>query len=226
MVRVVKAPEERRSDIVEAARNLFLHKGYESTTMYDVMKALGVAKGTIYHYYRSKEELLEAVLQQLIENERQRTQKAFDELQGDALSRFRQLIVAISLENHDQAFIDSLHKPANAGMHVRLHAATVSMLAPFFAELCRLGIEEGVMQVEHPLETAEFILAATTFLTDIGIYPWSPERLAKRIMAMPEMIERQLGAPPGSFAFLRAPLGEGLDLVPPPTSERIDKGDH
>jgi AcrR family transcriptional regulator len=215
MVRVVKAPEERRGDIVEAARSLFLHKGYESTTMHDVMKALGIAKGTIYHYYRSKEELLEAVLQQLIENERQRVQKVFDDLQGDALSRFRQLIVAISLENHDQAFIDSLHKPANAGMHVRLHAATVTMLAPFFAELCRLGIEEGVMHAEHPLETAEFILAATTFLTDTGISPWSTERLEKRIMAMPDLIERQLGAPPGSFAFLRTPLSKGLSLETP-----------
>lgn len=223
MVRVVKAPEERRSDIVEAACSLFLQKGYEAATMRDVMKALGIAKGTIYHYYRSKEELLEAVLQQLIENERQRVQKVFTELQGDALSRFRQLIIAISMENHDQAFIDGLHTPANAGMHVRLHAATVTMLAPFFAELCRLGTQEGVMQTEHPLETAEFILAATTFLTDIGISPWSPERLEKRIMAMPDLIERQLGAPPGSFAFLRAPLSEGLDVDA--TSERIRKDD-
>lgn len=215
MVRVVKAPEERRGDIVKAARSLFLHKGYESTTMRDVMKVLSIAKGTIYHYYRSKEELLEAVLQQMIEDERQRVRKAFDELQGDALSRFKQLIAAISVENHDQAFIDSLHKPANAGMHVRLHAATVSMLAPFFAELCRLGIQEGVMHTDHPLETAEFILAATTFLTDIGISPWSAERLEKRIMAMPDLIERQLGAPPGSFAFLRAPLSEGLSLETP-----------
>lgn len=215
MVRVVKAPEERRSEIVEAARILFLHKGYESTTMHDVMKALGIAKGTIYHYYRSKEELLDAVLQHLIENELQRVQKVFDDLQGDALSRFKQLIIAISLENHDQAFIDSLHKPANAGMHVRLHAATITMLAPFFAELCKLGIQEGVMQAEHPLETSEFILTATTFLTDIGIYPWSTERLRKRIIAMPDLIERQLGAPPGSFAFLRAPLSEGIDLENP-----------
>jgi AcrR family transcriptional regulator len=215
MVRIVKAPEERRSEIVEAARILFLHKGYESTTMHDVMKALGVAKGTIYHYYGSKQELLDAVLRQLIESERQRVQKVFDALQGDALNRFRQLIIAISLENHDQAFIDSLHKPANAGMHVRLHAATVTMLAPFFAELCKLGIQEGVMQAEHPLETSEFILAATTFLTDIGIYPWSTERLRKRIIAMPDLIERQLGAPPGSFAFLRTPLSEGVDLENP-----------
>ena len=214
MVRVVKAPEERRAEIVEAARLLFLHKGYEATTMRDVMKALGIAKGTIYHYFTAKEELLDAVIAQMIDSEEQRLRQVFAGLSGGALERFRQFIAAISVESHDQAFIDSLHKPANAGMHIRLHGATVSMLAPYFAELCRLGGEEGVMHRNHPLETAEFILSATTFLTDIGIYPWSEERLRQRIAAMPDLIERQLGAPPGSFAFLRAPLAEGLDLEP------------
>ncbi len=210
MVRTVKAPEERRAEIIEAARLLFLQKGYESTTMQNVMKALGIAKGTIYHYYNSKEELLDAVLEQMIETERQRIQTIFDAFAGGSINRMKMLIAAISSESHDQAFIDSLHKPANAGMHIRLHAATVLMLAPFFAELCVLGTKEGEMTVTHPLETAEFILAATTFLTDLGIYPWTSERLARRIMAMPDLIERQLGAPPGSFAFLRSPLEDGV----------------
>lgn len=215
MARVVKAPEKRRAEIVEAARLLFLHKGYEATTMRDVMKALGIAKGTIYHYFTAKEELLDAVIEQMIESERQHLDQVFAGLAGGALARFEQLITAISGESHDQSFLDSLHKPANAGMHIRLRAATVSMFAPYFAELCRLGSQEGVMQVDHPLEAAEFILAATTFLTDVGIYPWSGERLRQRILAMPDLIERQLAAPPGSFAFLRAPLTDSLDLETP-----------
>ena len=215
MARVVKAPEQRRAEIVEAARLLFLHKGYEATTMRDVMKALAIAKGTIYHYFTAKEELLDAVIEQMIDSERLRLDQVFAGLSGGALARFQQLIAAISGESHDQNFLDSLHKPANAGMHIRLHAATVTMLAPYFAELCRLGCQEGVMRVDHPLETAEFILAATTFLTDIGIYPWSSERLRQRILAMPDLIERQLAAPPGSFAFLLAPLADSLDLGSP-----------
>ncbi len=225
MVRVVKPPEERRGEIVSAACQLFLHKGYEQTTMGDVMRLLAIAKGTIYHYYRSKEELLDAVIEQLISLERQRLEEVFATLEGGTLARFRRFIVAVSTDSHDPAFLDSLHKPANAGMHIRLHAATMTMLAPFFAELCAQGTREGVLQVSHPLETAEFILAATTFLTDIGIYPWSEERLRLRIAAMPELIERQLGAPAGSFAFLREPLANGLEMAddgtPPPTAQEI-----
>ena len=59
MARIVKKPEERRQEIIEAARELFQAKDYEKTTMRDVMDKLGIAKGTIYHYFRSKEDLLE-----------------------------------------------------------------------------------------------------------------------------------------------------------------------
>ena len=62
MIRTVKKASERRSDIISAARHLFRAKGYDKTTMQDVIQRLGIAKGTIYHYFPSKEVLLEAVL--------------------------------------------------------------------------------------------------------------------------------------------------------------------
>jgi len=67
MVRTVKKPEERRQDIVDVARELFETQQYEKTTMKDVMEKLGIAKGTIYHYFKSKEALLEAVVEQMVD---------------------------------------------------------------------------------------------------------------------------------------------------------------
>lgn len=63
-----KKTEERRGEIVAATCQLFLSKGYDSTTMREVMRHLGIAKGTIYHYCASKEELLEAVIESLVES--------------------------------------------------------------------------------------------------------------------------------------------------------------
>ncbi len=63
MARIVKKAEERREEIIAAAREIFQLKGYESTTMHAVMKKLNIAKGTIYHYFASKEALLEAVVE-------------------------------------------------------------------------------------------------------------------------------------------------------------------
>jgi len=57
MTRVVKKHFERKAEIVEAARYLIQTKDYEKMTLQDVMTRLGIAKGTIYHYFKSKEEI-------------------------------------------------------------------------------------------------------------------------------------------------------------------------
>ncbi len=58
MVRTVKDPEVRKTEIIKSARRFFQTRDYDKTTMQDVMVELGIAKGTIYYYFKSKEELL------------------------------------------------------------------------------------------------------------------------------------------------------------------------
>ncbi len=205
MVRIVKKPEERKSEIVAAACQLFLSKGYDKTTMKDVMRQLGIAKGTIYHYFSSKEELLEAVIDNVAEDEMLRLKKLLDNIKGNALERLEQLITNGSNQDagddHDD-LLDHLHKNSNAGMHIRLLAKVVTKQAPLYAEQFRLGCKEGIFKTYHPLECAEFLLSGIQFLTDMGIYPWTKDQLERRWKAFPKLIENQLNAPDGSFSFL------------------------
>lgn len=205
MVRVVKKPEERKSEIIAAACELFLSKGYDKTTMQDVMRYLGIAKGTIYHYFKSKEELLEAVIDSVAENEMLRLKVIVEKVKGNALERLEQLIMSGSNQDADdnhENMLDNLHKTSNAGMHIRLLAKVVTVQAPLYAEQFSLGCEEGVFKTDHPLECAEFLLSGIQFLTDTGIYSWTEEQLERRWKAFPTIIENQLNAPGGSFSFL------------------------
>jgi AcrR family transcriptional regulator len=59
--RRVKAPEERRQDILEAALELFRDRGFDETTVQDIATAAGVAAGTVYLYFPSKEHVLVAL---------------------------------------------------------------------------------------------------------------------------------------------------------------------
>ncbi|WP_136806553.1 TetR/AcrR family transcriptional regulator [Desulfosediminicola flagellatus] len=211
MGRVVKKPEERKSEIVAAACQLFLSKGYDSTTMKDVMVELNIAKGTIYHYFRSKEELLEAVILSVAEEEFLRLKKIFDDSNGTALERVRHLVIAGSGrhgDGHDE-IIEHLHRVDNAGMHVRLLAQLVTMQAPLYAELFTQGCKEGVFTTSCPLEAAEFLLSGIQFLVDQGIYPWTDEQLLRRWKAFPALIESILQAPAGSFQFLHEIIPDG-----------------
>ncbi|TIH16509.1 TetR/AcrR family transcriptional regulator [Marinifilum sp. JC120] len=205
MVRVVKKPEERRNEIIAAACQLFLTKGYDSTTMRDVMQHLQIAKGTIYHYFRSKELLLEAVIDSVAEDEMQRLKEKLKNVEGNALERLQYLITNSATphgEDGHEKLIGDLHKTANAGMHIRLLAKVLTKQAPLYAELFSQGVDEGLFDTNYPLECAEFLLSGIQFLTDMGIYPWKQEELQRRWQAFPQLIENQLKAPEGSFSFL------------------------
>lgn len=58
-------PEEiRRQQILDAARQYFIDKGYSPTTMEDIARAAGLSKGGIYHYFQSKKQVFEALVRQ------------------------------------------------------------------------------------------------------------------------------------------------------------------
>ena len=202
MVRTVKKPEERRQEIVVTARELFQNKSYESTTMQDIMNALGIAKGTIYHYFKSKEELLEAVVEDSVDKYIAGLEKVLNETEGNGLDKMRALIKSGNVEEEQGNILEQLHDPGNIGMHTRQLAITISRLAPLYASAIQQGCEEGIFQTQHPLECAEFLLAGIQFLTDIGFHTWSEKELTRRAMAFPALIEAQLNAPQGSFDFL------------------------
>ena len=202
MVRTVKKPKERRAEIIAAARELFHKQGYDKTTMRHVMDALGIAKGTIYHYFRSKEELLEVVVSETIDEIVVMLEQFVDSAKGNALQTMQQLIAMGNIEEESAPILDGLHNPTNTGMHTRQLAETITKVTPIYARVIEQGVAEGVFQTQHPLEAAEFILTAVQFLTDMGVYPWRSEVLKRRALAFPALIEVQLQAPNGSFDFL------------------------
>ncbi len=202
MIRMVKKPEERWREIVSAAQELFLEKEYEKTTLQDVMNKVGIAKGTVYHYFNSKEELLEAVVGNMVDEYIIALQAVLEGVKGGALERMQALILASNVANEQEEKIERLHRSGNIGLHARLLALALTKMAPFYADVIRQGCEEGVFKTEHPLETAEVLLAGIQLMIDVGFYPWSKEDLIRRSKAIPALAEMQLGAAKGSFSFL------------------------
>ena len=201
MAKVLKGLEERRQEIVAAARRLFQAEDYDKITMQDVVDELGIAKGTIYYYFNCKEDLLKAVVENIVEEDIERKQMLIKTTHGNALEKIRALIESDSMAVKNPALLEHLHKPSNAGMHIQLLAVTIMQEVPLYGKLIRQGCNEGIFQTDTPLECAEFIISGIQFLTDKGIYPWSEADLLRRAQAFPALVEAVLKAPEGSFQF-------------------------
>lgn len=202
MMRIAKKPEVRKKEIVKAARYLIQTKSFDQTTVQDIAHHLSIANGTIYYHFPSKENLLEAVIVDIVDEGVERMQRMISESDGDALEKIRLLISSGTLTENTDEILEQLHRPGNYGMYVRVIVATLQKQAPIFAKLVQQGCEEGLFQTEAPLETTEFILAATQVLLDQGIYPWKQEELTRRVLAFRSLVDTLLKAKPGTFQFL------------------------
>jgi AcrR family transcriptional regulator len=197
--RIVKNPEERREEIITMAQQMFLDLEYEKTSLNDIVKALGVAKGTVYHYFKSKEELLDAVVNNMSDEFVQIVKKQMDKTKTSALKKLEKLIKASNITDNSKETINKLHRSGNMGLHVRLLALCIKKIAPLYAEVIQQGCKEGVFKTQYPLETAEFFLAGIQFVTDEGIYSWSHEEITRRSKAISSIMETQLGLKKGSL---------------------------
>ncbi len=207
--RTVKPPEERRQEIIATATRLFLAEGYDDTSMNDVMKALDVAKGTIYHYFSSKDELLEAVVDKLASDYAEHREELVKNTQGNALEKIR-VLFSRTESAHDQEKYTHLHKTGNVKLHTWLLGALVEKLAPLFGTLIRQGCQEGLFHTSHPHEVAELLLAGIQALTDERFYHWEKDAISRRKQAFPQIIESMVRAEPGSLDFLFPSRHDGL----------------
>ena len=203
-MRTVKPPEERRQEIIATATKLFLADGYDNTSMNDVMKALNIAKGTIYHYFASKDELLEAVVDKLATDYAESREELVKNTDGDAMEKIR-VLFARDEGAHDEETNTHLHKPGNVKLHTWLLGALVEKLAPIFGSLIKEGSKQGLFETAHPHEVVELLLAGIQALTDEGFYNWEADVIARREKAFPEIMEKMVSADPGSFDFLFPP---------------------
>jgi len=205
MTRIVKKAEERKKEIIDAARELFREKGQENVTMQELMDKLNIAKGTIYHHFSSKQALLEAIVEDLIDEELEKKEKLLNSSRCrdlTALDKLKALVTEDTMAENNEVILDTLHHHENAEMHAKQLGRYLVRLAPIFASVISKGCEEGVFQTDCPLECAEFMLAGVQFLTDLGFYSWTEAQLQRRMKAFPFLIESLLNAPKGSFAFL------------------------
>jgi AcrR family transcriptional regulator len=170
MARVLKEPEIRKAEIMDAAEYLFETKGYEETSINDILQKVGIAKGTFYYYFKAKGEILDAVIERNIERRIQMLLPLIDAPNLDAAEKFRQVIIKNQqLNSANHHMLDFLHRPENIVMHQKSLVKGVKKSAPLIAELLRQGIRENQFHTEYPLEVSEFLLAGMNFLFDPAI---------------------------------------------------------
>jgi AcrR family transcriptional regulator len=199
----IERTEARKNEILDIAERLFIEQGYEQTTISDILSVSGIAKGSLYYHYKSKEDVLDGVLCRMTKQITAAAKTTADDPAMTAHEKLFRVLSAISIsELPNERMIQELHKPNNALMHQKSIVQTIRAVAPIMAGVVEQGIREGVYHTQHPLETVEILLAAGQFIFDEGVFQWTPAEKTARMTAFIRITETVLDAEEGSFKFL------------------------
>ena len=195
-----KEAEERRNEILDAADELFGQKGFDGTSTNDILEKVGIARGTLYHHFKAKEDIMDA----LIERYSDRLLSAAQEIALDksipVISRITRVVMAMNLDGRSSAEImEHIHKPQNALMHQKIQKVLINGLTPILSDIIREGIEQGLFSTPYPYECMEMgVSYANTIFNDDLIQMTNEERIT-RIQAFVFNVERLLHAESGSL---------------------------
>jgi AcrR family transcriptional regulator len=201
-VRITKQPEERKNEILETAGQLFITKGYNSVAISDIADEIGIAKGTIFHYFKSKEELLDAAFLKIFEKLVNNAQAIADDTSLSAIEKMTKLTDMDNLIGGDvklKEFFETAPPPGNHDMTLKRLVLFISSMSPVMSQIIKQGISEKIMYTKYPDEVAEIIIAAEKTLF-LGLFERDPEALLKKMIAYLHVVELALNIEEGTFA--------------------------
>jgi AcrR family transcriptional regulator len=226
MGRTVKSRDVRMDEILDVAYALFLERGYAHTPVQMIIDRVGIAKGTFYHHYRSKGDLLDGLASRTVQQSLVTIRPLVDDPTLTPLEKLRELfgrIVAWKAEQREfvMGLIAAMNHEGNALLRQRLERAGREAGEPLLASIIEQGVADGEFHTEFPRQAAHIVLRISQsqsqcFQRRLLADQRGPEvlpELERELAAHYDAIEKVLGAPPGSLAvFDRDSLVTWLEL--------------
>lgn len=205
-MRIVKDAAARRSEILDAAEKLFGTKGYDATSTGDILRELGIARGTLYYHFKSKEDILDAMIDRLTQALAARAAEVLDRKDIPVLQRLTLMMQSLQVNNAlGHEIMSQVHKPQNALMHQKMQERMLTAVVPLVTSLLQEAREQGLCQTRYPEEVTEMTLlyASTVFdeLSDL-----SEEKRQEKVLAFIYNLERLLQMPEGSLMEIMIPI--------------------
>ena len=210
-MRVVKEAEERRNEILDVAQRLFTAKGFDNTSTNDILNEIGIARGTLYYYFKSKEEILDAMIDRTTKQLVDKAKSIVYQKDVPVFERFTSMIITLNISNSSfgNEILRQVHKPQNALMHQKIEARLLAEVTPLITVLIEDGIKQGICSTDYPQEVAEMTFVYSNAVLD-NLDKYNDDERNRKINGYIYNLERLLNMERGSMQKVILPVFQAL----------------
>ncbi len=204
-----KHPEETVRLILDVAYRLFMEKGYEHTSIQDIIDHLGgLSKGAIYHHFKSKEDILVAVSDKMTEESNKMLEDIRDRTDLNGKNKLKMIFKKSILRPvQDDIFTVAPNLKKSPRLLFSIFSETMNEAAPkYILPIIEQGVADGTIQTDYPAELAQLIILVANIWTNPMIFDDAPDVSYRKFMVYRQMMQ-----------------GFGLDIVDDEMMSRIQE---
>jgi AcrR family transcriptional regulator len=207
MERISKDYEVRKAEIMNTGMAMFMKHGYEKTSVNSIIEAVGISKGTFYYYFKSKEELLDAIVEKNVRQIISAIESIVTAKDKSAIEKFNAFfILSMDLKIKHKDFLITMLEiwfdDSNLLIRSKMQKRNLKMATPLFVKIIEQGIAETVFCLPDSTKIAELILKIVSLASndyfdlmikhDLNV---PLEEFVKLMNNYQLILERILGAP-------------------------------
>ena len=207
-MRIVKDAEERRNEILDVAERLFCAKGFDNASTNDILTEIGIARGTLYYHFKSKEDILDAMIERLTNQMVERAAAIALDESIPVLERLTRTMLSLNIDNElGDMVMEQIHRPQNALMHQKLENMLLGRVNKLITKIAEDGIRQGIMHTDYPAEAVEMTMTYSYTAFD-SMVQYSEEEKQKKVMGFIYNTERLFGMESGALFEAMKPIFE------------------
>lgn len=188
--------EKRKQELLKIAYSLIISKGYEETSIDEIIAKAQIAKGTFYYHFKSKEEMLEALINMMITEQTERAKQVLSS--PLPIPQKAVAIITSFRPNMDEATIqDALNKKENIVLHEKINKRIIDEAVPILSQVVEEGIAQGILECDNINERVRMTLIISSDMFDHRSFT------SADIDVFIDAVEKILGAKKDTFGFIR-----------------------
>ena len=191
----MKKGEKRKQELLKIGYDMFLTRGYENTSVDEIIEKAQIAKGTYYYYFQSKEQMLEEVIGRMIDSETEMAKQVIT-MDISVPQKIVGILTSMKPSEAEEPIKNTLFQQENVLMHYKVRKKLIDIIAPLLSEVIKEGVNEGIFECDNIPERVKMLLIISDSTFNEGTFS------ERDISVFIDMTEKLLGAENGTMSFI------------------------